>query len=300
MKKKRVYRKLSWDGWYALARDYYEEHGDLLVPSNYKTINGYRLGRWIERQRAMYNGVLGAPIYGEQRAALERIGMVWKLEERLKWDVWMGMVKAYYERYHNLAVPTDYVTKDGHRLGYWIKEQRKKRKAGRMPEGRIQDLDQYNMIWSCYEKNSWFDWYELAQKYHQEHGDLLVPSEYTAADGERLGLWIAVQRERYSGKRKRKPLTLEQIEALERMDMVWTVSGLREEKWNRMYHWVEEYALQNGKLPLWPEIKAPDGRSMNGWISTQRTNLGRGKMSADREKKLTKLGIHAFGKKPAP
>lgn len=41
----RIYRKQTWDEWYLCAKKYFEEHGDLLVPSNYITADGYRLGR---------------------------------------------------------------------------------------------------------------------------------------------------------------------------------------------------------------------------------------------------------------
>lgn len=286
----RIYRKQTWDEWYLCAKDYFEEHGDLLVPSNYITADGYRLGRWIERQRARFNGLLASPIYHDEQIALESIGMVWKLEDRLEWDKWISLAEGYYRQYGNLEVNTEYVA-DGYRLGYWLREQRKKRKSGKLTEKQIRDLDRYKMIWSCYERRSWNNWYSMAEEYFLENGNLLIPLNYRTKGGERLGIWIFVQRERYSQKGGRKPLNKEQIQALERILMVWELDNVREEKWTAMYQWVSEYKREYGRLPLGRELKAPDGRSMGNWISVQRKALKQGNMSVAKAKQLETLEI---------
>ena len=53
---KRRKKRRDWNDWLESAKSYHEEFGDLLVPSRYITPDGYKLGRWIERQRAIYNG----------------------------------------------------------------------------------------------------------------------------------------------------------------------------------------------------------------------------------------------------
>lgn len=286
----RVYRKLTWDEWYLYAENYFIEHKDLLVPSNYITEDGYRLGRWIERQRARFNGLLSNPIHLDEKIALENIGMVWKLESRLEWENWIAMAEEYYRLYGNLEVHTDYMA-DGYRLGYWLREQRKKRKSGKLTQKQIRDLERYGMIWSCYERRDWNEWFTLAEKYFQENGNLLIPLNYKTEDGKRLGLWIFVQRERYSGKGGRKPLNTDQIQALERLSMVWRLDHIRAEKWEAMYQWVADYKSENNRLPLGKELRAPDGRSMGNWISVQRTALRKGKISGDKAKRLEELQI---------
>lgn len=129
------YKKQTWDEWYGCAKAYYEEKGNLLVPGRYKTMDGYSLGRWIERQRARYNGLHDNMIHTDEVIALEKIGMVWKLENRLSWEQWIYMAENYYLQYGNLEVHTAF-TVDGYRLGYWVREQRKKRKAGKLTKNR--------------------------------------------------------------------------------------------------------------------------------------------------------------------
>ena len=37
---------------------------------------------------------------------------------------------------------------------------------------------------------SWDEWYKLAKRYRDIHGDLLVPKDYACPGGEKLGRWI--------------------------------------------------------------------------------------------------------------
>lgn len=72
-KKKR--KQLDFEDWYEIAKKYYEEHGDLLVPRIYEDEEGHKLGRWIERLRAFYNG------NPKIKVALTQTGMIirrWK------------------------------------------------------------------------------------------------------------------------------------------------------------------------------------------------------------------------------
>ena len=65
-----------WNKKYLLAKEYYEENGDLQVPAKYITNNGTRLGEWIRTQRAFFkNGILEE----ERKKKLDEIGMVWSI-----------------------------------------------------------------------------------------------------------------------------------------------------------------------------------------------------------------------------
>ena len=93
----------------------------------------------------------------------------------------MAMVQEYHQEYGDLDVPTDYITKSGCQLGYWIKEQRKKYKGGDLAEKQIRDLERFGMTWGFYERKVWEDWFRLAEMYYQKYGNLLVPASYQTA-----------------------------------------------------------------------------------------------------------------------
>ena len=65
----------DWDTYCALAKVYYEEHGNLLVPVDYVTENGETLGRWIYLQRERHRKNALYPLDHIQTEILESIGM---------------------------------------------------------------------------------------------------------------------------------------------------------------------------------------------------------------------------------
>lgn len=105
---------------------------------------------------------------------------------------------------------------------------------------------------------SWDEWYKLAKEYRDSHDDLLIPRDYVCDAGQKLGRRIERQRTQYND----VPAT--------------------------------QYYMEHGKLPNWPrDLKAPDGRSMFGWINTQRTKLGEGKMPPSQKERLALIDIRA-------
>lgn len=69
----------QWNEKYALAKDYYEEYGNLNVPVSY-SVNGVKLGRWISNIRAKRkHPESSGMVLGEERIRqLDSIGMDWK------------------------------------------------------------------------------------------------------------------------------------------------------------------------------------------------------------------------------
>ena len=66
-------RSDSWNRNYDLAKDYYKEHGNLLIPRSY-IIDNIALGNWIHLQRNYYKK---NKLTKEKIDLLESIGMVW-------------------------------------------------------------------------------------------------------------------------------------------------------------------------------------------------------------------------------
>ena len=195
-------KRRDWEEWYADAREYYIQNGDLLIPTAYTTSEGHKLGRWIERQRAAYNNTpsMKARLSKAQIDILEKIGMVWKLEDRHAWEEWIERARAYREAHGDLLVPRNYVTDDGYALGEWITYRRKEYHEGVLTESEILSLDECGMVWKVVDRKDWRASYIEAKRYYEENGDLLVPHDYVTEDGYALGFWIERQRLKHSGK----------------------------------------------------------------------------------------------------
>lgn len=112
--------------YYELAKEYYEEHGDLNVPCDYKKINGIDLAAWIRRQRDLRAGgaKTGIPPTTGQIARLDEISMIWKNKFEVAWVVCFRYAQEYYIANRDLLVNPNYVCPGGYNLGGWISNQR--------------------------------------------------------------------------------------------------------------------------------------------------------------------------------
>lgn len=73
-----IWKSDAWEKRYALAQNYYEQNGNLRVPSAYRP-EGIWLGKWLNEQKQIYHGKRkGKTLRPEQIAKLEAIGMVWE------------------------------------------------------------------------------------------------------------------------------------------------------------------------------------------------------------------------------
>ena len=69
----------QWNQGYQEAKRYFEAHGDLRVPVNYVSPEGYALGKWVKRQRytRLNPEKSGAVLTEERIAKLDAIVMIW-------------------------------------------------------------------------------------------------------------------------------------------------------------------------------------------------------------------------------
>ena len=140
----------QWERMYAAAAAYSKEHGDLAVPSSYRTDGGLNLGRWIYRQRETYlkNRRGEKACHPDLIRRLECIGMIWDLGDA--WETRYELARRYYQEHGNLSVPGDYVV-DGVWLGKWLNEQKQVYRGNRPgkalhPE-QIRRLEQIGIVW---------------------------------------------------------------------------------------------------------------------------------------------------------
>lgn len=79
--------KMIWDPYnykcmekYNLAKKYYNDNGNLNIPSNYITENGIKLGMWIRCQRKGFKGNPNYLMTEERKKLLDDIKMDWKIK----------------------------------------------------------------------------------------------------------------------------------------------------------------------------------------------------------------------------
>lgn len=113
-----------WKTRFALAKDYYDTHGNLNVPGSYK-VDGIWLGKWLNEQQQIYLGKrVGKQLAADRIERLNSIGMTWENKSTSVWEKHYSEAKKYFESYGNLLVHGTYVYPDGYALRSWILKQR--------------------------------------------------------------------------------------------------------------------------------------------------------------------------------
>ena len=339
---------LSWENYYELAVEYYNEHGNLKVPINYSK-NGLNLGIWISHKRKAYKGTKGEKSLNEEQIRkLESIGMIWDVFKE-QWDETYEIAKEYYEEHGNLDglynkrvkgknlylwldeqiqlynkkilpedkiqlleqigmtwnrldtkwkkmfdVAKEYQKENGtfkgikdKQLKAWINTQRKVYKRGNLSNEKIKLLEDIGMVWDELEKD-FLDMYILAKKYYDEHGDLFITDKKYEMGGKNAYIWIQTLRKLY----KKGTLPQERINLLEEIGMVW---DLNEHKWKQVYKQAKEYYLINGNTTV---SSTGDYSLLYNWIKNQKAGYyGKNtcKLTEEQVRQLQEIGILPSG-----
>lgn len=197
-----------WQERYDLALAYKTEHGDLEIPSVYKTEDGVWLGSWVSRQRQALNS--GSSALSSERRKLLRI--LFKGERRpsdpaadhgtvreANWERNFRSAARYARKYKHLLVPASYVDSDGIRLGVWISNLRAARKnrpdSYQVTPAHIKKLNSIGMVWDARDAK-WGTAYQQAKAYYKAHGNLHAAANYKSDEtGFCLGDWLRRMRE---------------------------------------------------------------------------------------------------------
>ncbi len=197
-----------WQERYNLALAYKTEHGDLEIPSVYKTADGVWLGSWVSRQRQALNS--GSSALSSERRKLLRT--LFKGERRpsdpaadhgtvreANWERNFRSAARYARKYKHLLVPASYVDSDGVRLGVWVSNLRAARKnrpdSYQVTPAHIKKLNSIGMVWDARDAK-WGTAYQQAKAYYKAHGNLHAAANYKSDEtGFCLGDWLRRMRE---------------------------------------------------------------------------------------------------------
>lgn len=222
-----------WQERYDLALAYKTEHGDLEIPSVYKTADGVWLGSWVNRQRQALNS--GSSALSSERRKLLRT--LFKGERRpsdpaadhgtvreANWERNFRSAARYARKYKHLLVPASYVDSDGVRLGVWVSNLRAARKnrpdSYQVTPAHIKKLNSIGMVWDARDAK-WGTAYQQAKAYYKAHGNLHAAANYKSDEtGFCLGDWLRRMRE--SDTTHDPKLTPERRAMLDKIGMEWS------------------------------------------------------------------------------
>lgn len=229
------------------------------------------------------------------------------------WEYYYLAAMAYWQKNGHLRVPKAYVTETGLTLGMWIQTQRRVN-AGKIPGNLSKEqklrLDAIGMEWENGSDRKWNRGYEALRRYKEEFGDIDVKAKYVTADAFPLGKWLSNVRSKWSrgeyeiqlpsgercaknGENTKKLLTIEQIEQLDDLGMIWNKHQAR---WEQNFSEAEKYWKEHGDLDVPNKYVTPQGITLGIWIENQRSialgkKSGAAPLSEKQKFRLNQIGM---------
>lgn len=273
-----------WEVRFALAKKYFDEHGNLDMPNDFK-VDGTWIAKWLNEQKHIYHGRReGKSLTDEQIKKLESIGMQWRDRKEIIWLSRYELLKKYKDKNGNIDVPKDYVADDGFMLGTWVKRQILYCKKGMLTDeqvGLLRDAGVYldNLTF----EEIWDRNYNAAQKWYNENDDLNVPQDYITDDGINLYNWLKNQKYNY----KNGKLSEKNAKKLRQLGM--NFENKKDIVWYENYKFAVDYFKIHGDLDVPTTYRLDNGFLLSDWIARQRRN--KAKLSDEQIKMLDSIGM---------
>lgn len=275
----------QWELAFRLLMEYVKANGDARVRAPHE-VGGFRLGRWVIKQRAWR--VKGSLRPDREKRLGDLPGWSWNVGDD-QWEEGFGHLLAYVTVNGHARIPAAFKTEDGYRLGQWVTVQRQDRTKGRLEadrQQRLQDIPEWT--WDPV-ADLWEEGFRRAQEYAKLNGHANVPQPHFAEDGYPLGTWVNTQRT----KNRTNALLADRAQRLGDLPgWVWDPLAA---KWPEGFGRLQEYFAANNTTRVLQTYKAPDGYALGIWCSTQRSNYAKGAMPADRIALLENLGDWTWG-----
>lgn len=213
---------------------------------------------------------------------LDAIGFDWRKDNDRKWDEFFELLVAFKRENKHLNVPDKKMYK-GKNLGTWVS--RLRRFKNRLSKDQIVKLESIGFEFS--KEDSWGKMYQILVEYHNEFKNCLV-KQNAIYKGERLGNWVSSQRI------KRKQLTKNQINLLNKLDFSW---DYLETIWMTNYELLKQFKAEFGHTNI-KQSEKYKGENLGVWLTKQRTYYrGKGgrnknlKLKPKHQKLLNELGV---------
>ena len=203
----------------------------------------------------------------DQILRLEEIGFKWDPKDQ-EWYERFEEYKEYVRENKNPHVPKRHPT-----LGNWITGLRRSKKNKKLSSKYIDLLNEVGFIWDPKDA-SWHEFYNELLEYFKDHGNTDVPLSI-----RRLYTWISNQRKA----KKNNELSEERIQLLDEVGFTW---DKLEQQWIGKYQKLLHYEKEHGNT------KVPQNHpELGDWVSDQRVNKRKNKLSEERIRLLDKVGF---------
>lgn len=265
---------LRWDEAVKRLLDYVDEYGDSLVPQPYTSPDGFRLGAWVNFQRARQRQGKLESDRADRLAPLP--GWVWTARDA-KWQSAFQILKRFAEEHGNVVVPISHPVDDGGiDLRAWFANQRAK--FDRLSPARQQLLRSLPGWDQASHDGRWELGFKLLRRHLADTGTAKVERS-CVIDGFPLGTWAMTRRLEY----KRGELDSDRVKLLSALPgWDWDRRG---GKWEDGFIRLQNYLEAHGRMPPLDYVE-DNGYRLGAWAQQQRHLRKKGTLAVERISRL--------------
>ncbi|WP_241838235.1 helicase associated domain-containing protein [Streptomyces sp. CB03234] len=292
-----------WRRGLAAALAFRSDRGDLAVPYEYRTVDGFALGVWIARQRSAHaRGGLSRERVGQ----MEELGMIWSHAE-VAFAEGLSAARGWAAEHGHLLAPAD-GTWEGYAVGVWLKNQRAAARqdksgwgedgeaAGGLSAARRRALEDIDPSWCPSWSVAWQRCFHLARLHVQSGQVLPENSGQLVVQGEDLGQWASRQRRQWDSLKVAQQWLLEETLGLgplcEGEQGVMAPRRTRAQVWAANMAAARQYREREGQLEVphrHVEKVGGDEQALGVFIANSRSR--RTRLAPERVAELTALGM---------
>lgn len=196
------------------------------------------------------------------------------------WEEMFEQLAKFIDKYDHSSVSK--VNSKTKKLGYWVTNQRIKKKSGLLSKEQVDRLEEIGFDWEPV-KNRWERNYKELAAYKKRFGHCDVPLRF--AENPQLAHWVRNQRNRYRlGK-----VTYDRVQKLERLGFNWGISHVK--SWDERFQELLEYESVYGHLNVSQVDSDEKNRALGKWLNDQRHYRKQGRLNPKHEAKLNEIGI---------
>ena len=261
-----------WEEGFSRLREYSNREGHCRVPRGYATDDGYRLYRWVRRQRDAQD-----TMDVDRRQRLEALpGWSWDpLSDQ--WEEGFTYLKEFSDREGHCRVPVPYKTGNGYRLGAWLSTQRLLKDAMDIDRRRrLEALPGWS--WNLF-SDQWEAGFAHLKTFSDREGHCRVLQGYKTDGGYHLNSWVANQR------MAKETMDIDRRQRLEALPgWSWNVFS---DRWEDGFLSLKQFVNQKGHCQVPLNYKTSKGYRLGIWVTGQRK--AKDTMSPDRRQRLEAL-----------
>lgn len=265
----------SWEEYYGAARAYRQVHDTATIPQDWITAEGLRLGSWWNKQRVAYHS---DDLSTERQTLLEKLGIIWDpLSE--SWTATYHEVKQLAEEQGHFVFDESVLTSQGVVVLNWCTSQRTRRRAGKVPEQRIDLLNAIGFPWDG-AQDRWMRRYRDLKTIYDRRKSLLRLSATTPE-----AKWLEGQRAAH----RKGRLASWQIKLMKKVGIDF--ADRRDAAWRTTYETLAAFHTENGHWAAPADLVTVDGVKVHSWTTTQRRSKKNGTLPAEHEALLNRINF---------